>query len=215
MRVCPICRAEVDDFCKCCEYCGYELGVTKEYSLLIQNAELLLAEIEKFLNDTKQKKEATQLIKSVEILIEELTTKYINSREIQNIVNLLNEKKNLIQSKNNIIGKKLNKRKRISTVIFSIISEILLIAILIADNLIDISLIETFVIGGVGFICGLFGLGIGGIVGVILGLVFGGLLGKLLFVLITTSIGKIISFLLWQFILIVINVISLKNVKSR
>ena len=52
MRVCPVCRAELNDFDSICEYCGTELPVNIEFESCLTKAETIFNLFERISKDS-------------------------------------------------------------------------------------------------------------------------------------------------------------------
>ena len=221
MRVCPVCRAEVNDFDSICEYCGTELPVNIEFESCLTKVETILNFFERILYDSYKLTKA-DLSSYNEYLpyIENAKELYGESQKLQEIINKIEKVNPPLQEKIKKYKKAQYKKTVITTILLSLLAVFGILILLALISIFDSEDVKTWVVGIPALICALIGAGLsadsgylwGGFFG---GIIVGGLIGYLIFLLIATPIGQLIFLIAGTAGVIVATVCRIRGAKKK
>lgn len=198
MRVCPTCRAEINDYDSICEYCGTELPLNEQFELAIKNSELIINEANVMISDSyKLKKIDLDIVDRLTSPSSYLKNNYSESdlalQRISQIEKLQTKLKDKIEK-----YKKAQYKKNIrNIVLLSILSEFTLFIFCALVSIFNPDDVEGFIVGIPGLLGLLIGLGLSADSsyvwgGAIVGMLAGGLIGMLIFWLISNPVGQLL-----------------------
>lgn len=221
MRVCPNCRAEVNDFDSICEYCGSLLPVNTEFESAVKNAAEILEKLKEFSSDSYNLEKCDyDFYNSSNLKIENIKNIYGESKEVQKISDEIEHLKPKLELKIKEFKKSQYRKTKFFTVLISVLAEFSIFLICILVFAFDSEDVKTFVVGIPGLIGLLAGLGLsydsgygwGGAIG---GMIVGGLLGYLLYFLVAIPIGQLIFIVGGTISLIVYSICRIKKAKKQ
>ena len=123
MRVCPVCRAEVNDFDSICEYCGTELPVNIEFESCLTKVETILNFFERISYDSyKLTKADLTFYKEYLTYIENAKELYGESQKLQEIIKKIEKINPSLQEKIKKYKKFQYKKTVITTILLSFLS---------------------------------------------------------------------------------------------
>ena len=198
MRVCPVCRAEVNDFDSICEYCGTELPVNVEFESCLIKAETIFNLFERISKDSyKLTKADLSSYKEYLTYIENAKELYGESLKLQEIIKKIEKIHPSLQEKIKKYKKFQYKKTVITTILLSFLSIFGILTLLTLISIFSPEDVKTWTVGIPALICALIGAGLssdssylwGGFFG---GMIVGGFIGYLIFLLIATPIGQLI-----------------------
>lgn len=221
MRVCPNCRAEVNDFDSICEYCGSLLPVNTEFESAVKNAAEILEKLKEFSSDSYNlEKRDYDFYNSSNLKIENIKNIYGESKEVQKISDEIEHLKLKLELKIKEFKKSQYRKTKLLTVLISVLAEFSIFLICILTYMFNKENVLGFVAGIPGLIGFLLGLGLsydsgygwGGAIG---GMIVGGLLGYLLYFLVAIPIGQLIFIVGGTISLTVYSICRIKKAKKQ
>lgn len=198
MRVCPVCKAEVNDYDSICEYCGTELSVNIEFESCLTKVETILNFFERISYDSyKLTKADLSSYKEYLSYIENAKELYGESQKLQEIINKIEKVNPSLQEKIKKYKKAQYKKTVITTILLSLLAVFGILILLVLISIFDSEDVKTWAVGIPALICALIGAGLssdsgylwGGFFG---GMIVGGIIGYLIFLLIATPVGQLI-----------------------
>ena len=221
MRICPICKAEVNDFDSVCDYCGSELDLNIEF----ENA---MSKAEEFFNALKRMSESackltnSDLKKYDEALsfVENVKSNYAESSRAQKILYEILKLEPAVSEKIKNFKKSQYRKTKALTVILSIIAEMSILFLLVLISVFNPEDVKTWAVSIPALICALIGAGLSSDSGYLWGGFFagmfvGGIIGYLIFLLIATPIGQLIFLVAGTVGLIVGTVCRIRGAKKK
>lgn len=221
MRVCPSCRAEVNDFDSVCEYCGSQLPVNTEFESVLKNVMEILEKLKKFsLDSYNLEKRDYDFYNSSNLKIENIKNIYGESKEIQKISDEAEHLKQKLELKIKEFKKSQYRKTKLLTVLISVLGEFSIFLICILTYMFDKEDVLGFVAGIPCLIGLLAGLGLSydsgyGWAGAFGGLIVGGLFGYLLYFLVAIPIGQLIFIVGGTISLIIYSICRIKKAKKQ
>ena len=221
MRVCPVCRAEVNDFDSICEYCGTELPVNVEFESCLTKAETIFNLFERISKDSyKLTKADLTSYKEYLTYIENAKELYGESQKLQEIIKKIEKINPSLQEKIKKYKKFQYKKTVITTILLSFLSIFCILTLLTLISIFNPEDVKTWTVGIPALICALIGAGLssdssylwGGFFG---GMIVGGFIGYLIFLLIATPIGQLIFLIVGTVGVIVGTVCRIRGVKKK
>ena len=221
MRVCPVCRAEVNDFDSICEYCGTELPVNVEFELCLTKAETIFNLFERISKDSyKLTKADLTSYKEYLTYIENAKELYGESQKLQEIIKKIEKINPSLQEKIKKYKKFQYKKTVITTILLSFLSIFCILTLLTLISIFNPEDVKTWTVGIPALICALIGAGLssdssylwGGFFG---GMIVGGFIGYLIFLLIATPIGQLIFLIVGTVGVIVGTVCRIRGAKKK
>lgn len=214
IRICPVCRADIDIFSSVCDYCDAEIALPEETEAILRNAQAVLKESDELLNSPEIKSsKAEKTVEKIKTVLEILST-FEESAAVRPICSGLKKNQMFLEEKIPPLKKKERKKLIALTVLLSLISEFVLLFVFMLAAFLGRENIETVVLGGLG----LFGLIIGAmfmndspVAGAIGGLILGEIIGGLIVWLISYSIGQFVLFIGWTIFIIIFDAIRLRK----
>ena len=214
MRICPYCRAEVNDFDSECEYCGAELPLDGEAASIIEKIENLLSNVRFVLNNQNEKASSIKsCISNIETFLQCIEPLSENKPIAKSISELKSLKKQL-EDRLFPLEKKERRRTTVRTIVFSIIAEITLFIVFLlvlifgkeaTENAISIALGIIGIVVGIGLINENFWTGF------FSGLIGGVILSCLVNWLVSTPIGQIILLVTWTIGIVSFDIYKLRK----
>lgn len=198
MRVCPNCRAEVNDFDSICEYCGSQLPMNTEFESSLKEIAGILEKLKAFSSDSYSlEKRDYDFYNSSNLKVENIKNIYGESKEIQKISDEIEHLKQKLEVKIKEFKKSQYRKIKFLTVLISILAELAIFLICILTYLFDKEDVLGFVAGIPGLIGLLIGIGLSydsgySWAGAFGGLIVGGLLGYFLYFLVAIPVGQLI-----------------------
>lgn len=221
MRVCPNCRAEVNDFDSICEYCGSQLPVNTEFESALKNVREILEKLKEFLSDSYNlEKRDHDFYNSSNLKIENIKNIYGESKEVQKISDEIEHLKPKLELKIKEFKKSQCRKTKFLTVLISILAEFLIFLICILTYMFDKKDVLGFVAGIPSLIGFLLGIGLCydsgyGWAGAFGGLIVGGLLGYFLYFLVAIPVGQFIFIVGGTISLIIYSICRIKKAKKQ
>lgn len=221
MRVCPNCRAEVNDFDSVCEYCGSQLPVNTEFESALKNATEILEKLKEFSSSSyKIEKRDYDFYNSSKAKIENIKNIYSESKEFQKISDEIEHLNPKLESKIKEFKKSQYRKNKLLTVLISILAEFSIFLICILTYMFDKEDVLGFVAGIPSLIGFLIGLGLSydsgyGWAGAFGGLIVGGLLGYFLYFLVAIPVGQLIFVVGGTISLIIYSICRIKKAKKE
>lgn len=221
MRVCPNCRAEINDFDSICEYCGSQLPVNTEFESALKNATEILEKLKKISSDSYNlEKRDYDFYNSSNLKIENIKNIYGESKEVQKLSDEIEHLKQKLELKIKEFKKSQYRKTKFFTVLISILAEFSIFLICILTYMFEKEDVLGFVAGIPGLIGFLLGLGLCydsgyGWAGAFGGLIAGGLFGYLLYFLVAIPIGQLIFIVGGTISLIVYSSCRIKKAKKQ
>ena len=221
MRVCPVCRAEVNDFDSICEYCGTELPVNVEFESCLTKAEKIFNLFERISKDScKLTKADLTSYKEYLTYIENAKELYGESQKLQEIIKKIEKINPSLQEKIKKYKKFQYKKTVITTILLSFLSIFGILTLLTLISIFSPEDVKTWTVGIPALICALIGAGLssdsgylwGGFFG---GMMVGGFIGYLIFLLIATPIGQLIFLIVGTVGVIVGTVCRIRGAKKK
>ena len=221
MRVCPVCRAEVNDFDSICEYCGTELPVNVEFESCLTKAETIFNLFERISKDSyKLTKADLTSYKEYLTYIENAKELYGESQKLQEIIKKIEKINPSLQEKIKKYKKFQYKKTVITTILLSFLSIFCILTLLTLISIFNPEDVKTWTVGIPALICALIGAGLssdssylwGGFFG---GMIVGGFIGYLIFLLIATPIGQLIFLIVGTVGVIVGTVCRIRGAKKK
>lgn len=221
MRVCPNCRAEINDFDPICEYCGSQLPINTEFESALKTAAQILEKLKTFSSDSYNlEKRDYDFYNSSNLKIENIKTIYSESKEVQKISDEIEHLKSKLELKIKEFKKSQYRKNKFFTVLISILAEFSIFLICILTYMFDKEDVLGFVAGIPGLIGFLLGFGLSydsgySWAGAFGGLIVGGLFGYILYFLVAIPIGQLIFIVGGTISLIVYSVCRIKKAKKQ
>ena len=221
MRVCPVCRAGVNDFDSICEYCGTELPVNVEFESCLTKAETIFNLFERISKDSyKLTKADLTSYKEYLTYIENAKELYGESQKLQEIIKKIEKINPSLQEKIKKYKKFQYKKTVITTILLSFLSIFGILTLLTLISIFSPEDVKTWTVGIPALICALIGAGLssdsgylwGGFFG---GMIVGGFIGYLIFLLIATPIGQLIFLIVGTVGVIVGTVCRIRGAKKK
>lgn len=221
MRVCPVCRAEVNDYDSICEYCGSELPVNVEFESCLTKAEMIHNFFERTTIEsyTLTKADVTSYNEYFSY-IENAKELYGESQKLQQLIDKIEKLNPKLQEKIKKYKKTRYKKTVITTIILSLLSVFGILILLALVSIFDSEDVKTWVVGIPSLICAVIGAGLssdssylwGGFFG---GMIVGGIIGYLIFFLIATPIGQLIFLITGTVGVIVGTICRIRGAKKK
>lgn len=221
MRVCPVCRAEVNDYDSICEYCGSELPVNVEFESCLTKAEMILNFFERTtIESYKLTKADVTSYNEYLSYIESAKELYGESQKLQQLIDKIEKLNPKLQEKIKKYKKTRYKKTVITTIILSLLSVFGILILLALVSIFDSEDVKTWVVGIPSLICAVIGAGLssdssylwGGFFG---GMIVGGIIGYLIFFLIATPIGQLIFLITGTVGVIVGTICRIRGAKKK
>lgn len=221
MRVCPVCRAELNDFDSICEYCGTELPVNIEFESCLTKAETIFNLFERISKDSyKLTKADLTSYKEYLTYIENAKELYGESQKLQEIIKKIEKINPSLQEKIKKYKKFQCKKTVITTILLSFLSIFGILTLLTLISIFSPEDVKTWTVGIPALICAFIGAGLssdsgylwGGFFG---GMIVGGFIGYLIFLLIATPIGQLIFLIVGTVGIIVGTVCRIRGAKKK
>ena len=170
MRVCPACRAELNDFDSICEYCGTELPVNIEFESCLTKAETIFNLSERI------SKDSYKLTKEYLTYIENAKELYGESQKLQEIIKKIEKINPSLQEKIKKYKKFQYKKTVITTILLSFLSIFGILTLLTLISIFNSEDVKTWTVGIPVLICALIGAGLSSDSGYLWGGFFGGMI---------------------------------------
>lgn len=221
MKICNVCRAEVNDFDSICEYCGSELPVNVEFESAIDKTTQVLDYLQRISNASyKIVKSDLRTYEDVLSYTCNVKALYAESRKAQDLIHKIEKIIPSLQDKIRKFKKSQYKKTLIFSLFLSVLCEFGILFLIALISAFDAENVKSFAVGIPALLCALIGAGLssdsgyiwGGFFG---GMIVGGLIGYLIFLLIGTSLGQLIFFIAGTIGLIVGTVCRIKGAKKK
>ena len=215
MRVCPVCRAELNDFESVCEYCGTEISLSDKNKALLENISFVLNSSNILINsNTANSKKIIETISWITDLIVSISD-YSDFPKISELLKQLEKNKSLLEQKLLSVEHIERKNKVIITFLLSFVVEIVLFVIFLLVALYGKDKSESIIYGlltTAGLIFGAYIFSNSTMLGgAIVGGFIGGIFSAIVSWLVISSIGQMILFLIFTISLVIVNIFSLRR----
>ena len=167
MRVCPACRAELNDFDSICEYCGTELPVNIEFESCLTKAETIFNLFERI---------SKYSYKGYLTYIENAKELYGESQKLQEIIKKIEKINPSLQEKIKKYKKFQYKKTVITTILLSFLSIFGILTLLTLISFFNSEDVKIWTVGIPALICALIGAGLSSDSGYLWGGFFGGMI---------------------------------------